>query len=96
MDFQSVVLMEKIKNIADLASKIDRMFENMRAERKAADAGKKAIKAFYPEFLEGFDPLDPAQKAGTASREHERMEEESEERQRKSESWHTFKTPWKT
>ena len=50
----------------------------MRANKKAAAAGKKATKAFYPELLDE-DELRPLQKAAAVS-ERERIEQEAEEK----------------
>jgi len=62
----------------------------MRANKKAAAAGKKATKAFYPELLDE-DELRPLQKAAAVS-ERERIEQEAEEKHSKTETWHTFMT----
>jgi hypothetical protein len=67
----------------------------MRPDENAAEAKKKATKAFYPELLDedGFVPLHPRQKAETAVPKRRRIEEEVEEKRGRTESWHTFKTP---
>jgi hypothetical protein len=65
----------------------------MRADENAAGAEKKETKAFYPK-LPDEDGLEPLQKAETAVSERERIDEEAEEKRRKPESWHTFKSPW--
>jgi len=63
----------------------------MRADKKAAAAGKKATKAFYPELLDE-DALRPPQEAETAGSERERIDQEAEEKHSKTETWHTFMT----
>jgi hypothetical protein len=67
----------------------------MRADENAAEAKKKATKAFYPEFMNenGFDLLDVRESAETAVSKRERMEEDVEEDNRKTERWQPFKTP---
>jgi hypothetical protein len=52
---------------------------------RAATAKKKATKAIHPDFSEsaGFDPI---------SLEKRRIGEESEGKQRQTESWHSFST----
>ncbi len=63
----------------------------MRADKKAAAAGKRATKAFYPELLDE-DELRPLQEAETAASERERIDQEAEEKHSKTETWHTFMT----
>jgi hypothetical protein len=64
----------------------------MRPNANAAGAEKKETKAFYPE-LPDEDGLEPLQKVEAAVSERERIDEEAEEKRRKPESWHTFKSP---
>ena len=64
----------------------------MRADENAAGVEKKETMAFYPELLDE-DGLEPLQKAEAAFSERERIDEEAEEKCRKPESWHTFKSP---
>jgi hypothetical protein len=54
---------------------------------RAATPSKKATKAFHPDLPDEdtwFDPLNLEKK--------ERTNEEAEEKQRRTESWHTFTT----
>jgi hypothetical protein len=64
----------------------------MRPNENAAGAEKKKTKAFYPE-LPDEDRLEPLQKVETAVSKRERIDEEAEEKRRKPESWHSFKSP---
>jgi hypothetical protein len=64
----------------------------MRPNENAAGAEKKETKAFYPEFPDE-DRLEPLQKVETAVSERERIDEQAEEKRRKPESWHSFKSP---
>jgi hypothetical protein len=56
----------------------------MRADKNAAGAEKKETKD---------EGLEAMQKAETAVSERERIDESAEEKRRKTESWHTFKSP---
>ena len=67
------------------------LIERVRADKKAAAAGKKATKAFYPELLDE-DELRPLQEAETAVSERERIDQEAEENHSKTETWHSFMT----
>jgi hypothetical protein len=67
----------------------------MRSDPNAAKA-KKATKALYSDPHandERLDPLNLLQKAERTVADRGRIDEQSEERDRKTESWHTFKTP---
>jgi hypothetical protein len=76
--------MEKIENTDDAGSEPDKIIGPMRADKNAAEAERKATEAFYPEFLN--EDVFAVPERGQAG-------EESEERQRKIESWHSFSTP---
>ena len=68
----------------------------MRADKNAAESEKKATKALHPDLGgsdERFDPLNLLQKAERTVAARGRIEEESEQKDRKTENWHTFKTP---
>ena len=68
----------------------------MRADKNSAEAEKKATKALHPDPRrndERFDPSNPLQKVERTVAARGRIDKESEERDRKTESWHTFKTP---
>jgi len=56
----------------------------MRGDKNAAQEGKKAAQAFYPEFLNEDVFTVP---------ERRQSDEEAEEKERKIESWHPFTTP---
>jgi hypothetical protein len=64
----------------------------MRAHENAARAEKKETKAFYAKLLDE-DGLEPLRKAETAVPERERIDKEAQEKRRKPESWHAFKSP---
>ena len=68
----------------------------MRADKNGAESEKKATKALHPAPCgndERFDPSNLLQKAGRTVADSGQIDEESEQRDRKTESWHTFKTP---
>ena len=68
----------------------------MRSDKNAAVSEKKATKALYSDSRdndERFNPSNLLQKAGRTVADRGRNAGESEERHRKTESWHTFKTP---
>lgn len=62
----------------------------MRADKNAAESEKKATKALHPAPCGNDERFDPSERTVAARR---RIEEESEQKDRKTESWHTFQTP---
>ena len=66
----------------------------MRPDETAKEADNKVAQASDPELIdEEIHPLDPPQEAETAVQECEQIDEEAEQNQGQSESWHTFESP---